>query len=97
VVRVWAVLQTWRESTQNYTHDMAASPSAIFVTFRNDSLNLLVNCVVEPWISNMFEYTKLQMNNKNQLQKLMHDHYKNDIKYEIPIFNVTWSRQRHTK
>jgi len=42
------MLQKWRERTQAYTHDMVASPSAIFVTFRNDSLNLVVNCVAEP-------------------------------------------------
>jgi len=42
------MLQKWREITQAYTHDKVAIPSAIFVTFRNDSLNLVVNCVAEP-------------------------------------------------
>jgi hypothetical protein len=49
VVRVLTMLQKWREITQAYTQDMVASPSAIFVIFRNDSLNHVVNCVPEPY------------------------------------------------
>ena len=48
VLRVLTMLQKWRERTQAYAHDMVASPSAIFATFRNDSLNLVVDCMAEP-------------------------------------------------
>ena len=48
VVRVLTTLQKWWERNQAYTHDMVASLSAIFVTFRNDSLNLVVDCIAEP-------------------------------------------------